>query len=98
MLVRCAYGAVVGMVLCNTGFLLSLDGLFWRSEETQKALLVLPLVSTGLGVVVVVLSAVMWWRRQGSLPARVYSSCVGLAAGLFAWFLHYWNFIGFHLE
>lgn len=97
VLVLPTYLAVVVMALCNAGFLLSLDGLFWRSEDTQRVLLVLPLISTGLGTIVILLSAAMWWRRWGSLAARVYFSCAGLVAGFFAWFLNYWNFIGFHL-
>ena len=39
----------------------------------------------------------MWWRRCGSLWGRLYYTTVALAAGLFAWFLSYWNFLGFHL-
>jgi CubicO group peptidase (beta-lactamase class C family) len=96
-LARHAYWAVVAMAVSNAGFLLGLDGLFWRGPATQRALLVLPLVSTGLGVVVLVVAAVLWWRRAGSLLIRLTCSLIAVATGLFAWFLSYWNFLGYHL-
>ncbi|HUT20313.1 MAG TPA: serine hydrolase [Anaerolineae bacterium] len=96
-LVRRAYWAIVAMAVLNAGFLLSLDGLFWRGPDTQRALLVLPLISTALGAGGLVLSAAMWGQRSGSLWGRFYYTFVALAAGLFAWFLSYWNFLGFHL-
>jgi CubicO group peptidase (beta-lactamase class C family) len=96
-LVRCVYWAVVGMVALNAAFLLSLLGIFWRGPAMQRALLFLPLVSTTLGLGLLILSTVLWWRRMGSPFARLYYAFVALYTLLFAWFLSYWNFLGFHL-
>jgi hypothetical protein len=59
--------------------------------------ILLPLVSTTLGLGVLILSAVLWRRKTGSPFARLYYTSVALCAVLFAWFLSYWNLLGFHL-
>jgi len=46
---------------------------------------------------VLVVAAALWRRRAGSLLTRVTYSLVAVSAGLFAWFLSYWNLLGFHL-
>ena len=96
LLVRCTYGPVVAMLVLNATFLISLDGFFWRSPGTMKTMLVLPLVSTGLGVGVLIVAGLLWWRRRGSLAGRVYYAVVALVAACFTWFLDYWNMLGFH--
>jgi len=97
LLMRCVYWSAALIFLLNAGFLISLDGFFWRSPATERAMLVLPLVSTALGAGVLISTAVMGWRKEGSIAGRLYGLLVALAAGLFAWFLNSWNLLGFHL-
>ena len=97
LLARRAYWLVVASFVLNAAFLLSLNGLFWRSPGTMKALLVLPLVSAGLGVALLVVTGWLWRRRAQLFVVRLYYSLVGLTALFFAWFLDYWNLLGFHL-
>ena len=76
-------------------FLISLIRIFWISRATMTAMLVLPLVSTSLTAVATVATALVWWRKSGSVLGRVYFSLVVLQGALFVLFLNYWNFIGF---
>jgi hypothetical protein len=62
-----------------------------------RALLVLPLVVTGLVVGSAGFAILAWARRLWSLPARLHYSAVALAGAGFIWFLWNWNLLGFRL-
>jgi hypothetical protein len=59
-------------------------------------LLVVPLVTTGLTVLLVLFTFHAWRANSWSFPARVHYSLVTVAALGFVWFLAYWNLLGFH--
>ena len=61
------------------------------------AMLVLPLIAACLGIGIWAVAAWMWWRKTPPLAGRVYYALVALVAVLFAWFLDYWNLLGFRL-
>ena len=37
----------------------------------------------------------VWWKGLWGLTARLHYTLVALAALAFAWFLNYWNLLGF---
>jgi CubicO group peptidase (beta-lactamase class C family) len=74
-------------------------GGFWEFQYGVPPALVLtlclPLAGVGLVPVFAVLTLLAWWRRAGSLLARLHLTLVFLAAAAFLPFLAFWNFLGF---
>lgn len=58
------------------------------------AVLLIPLVTTGLTGGLLALAALAWARRRGSLLERVHASVIGVAAVGFAGLLLFWNLLG----
>lgn len=62
-----------------------------------RALLILPLVTTGLAGGTLVCAALAWRRREWDVPARVHYTAIALGALGFTWFLAHWNLLGFRV-
>jgi len=61
-----------------------------------KALLWIPIVTTLLASVVLLLAVWAWRSRLWSVWNRLHYSLVAAAGLIFVWFFVYWNLLGFH--
>ena len=59
-----------------------------------RVLLVIPIITSILAVVLLILTAIAWVRRYGSLWGRLTYSFISLASVLFVLFAGYWNMLG----
>jgi hypothetical protein len=59
-----------------------------------KPLLLIPIIMSVLIVAMVILTVVIWMRREWSLAWRIYYSLVTIASIAFIWWLNSWNLLG----
>ena len=83
------------IVLIGLAAVLSDPALVMGEYARLRALLVLPLVTTGLTGGALVCTVLVWRRREWGLPARLHYTAVALGAVGFTWFLASWNLLGF---
>jgi hypothetical protein len=62
-----------------------------------RALLILPLVTTGLTGGTLVCAVLAWRCREWGPLARLHYTAVALGALGFTWFLAHWNLLGFRV-
>ncbi len=51
----------------------------------------IPIVLAGLGVVIVILTLLLWWKRYGRLGARIHYTLFALAVLEMLRLFYYWN-------
>ena len=59
-----------------------------------RVILVIPIITSLLSVVTLILTAIAWVRGQGSFAGRLTYSLIALASVLFVLFAGYWNMLG----
>jgi hypothetical protein len=60
-----------------------------------KIVLVLPLISTGLTIVALILTYFVWKNKYWTVCGRVQYALIMMASVVFLWFLNYWKLLGF---
>ena len=74
-----------------------LDELIFAVPKGLYAVLTLPLVALLLGALAVFLLVRVWRERYWTRAARLFHTAGVVAAIAFAWFLHYWNLLGYRI-
>ncbi|HEX9655069.1 MAG TPA: serine hydrolase domain-containing protein [bacterium] len=94
---------VLAMALCTLDllFLIGLHYMFDPAElrfgvpTALTALLVIPIITTGLAAALTTTTASLWKNNRGSLLQRLQFTVITMAAFAFTAFLDYWNLLGF---
>lgn len=71
--------------------------LFFGLPKIAIALLVLPPITTGLTLGLVILTVLAWKNQYYSIIGRLHYSLITVAAVGFIFFLNYWNLLGFRM-
>ncbi|HEY9829034.1 MAG TPA: serine hydrolase [Stenomitos sp.] len=71
--------------------------LFFGLPKMAIALLVIPPITTGLTLGLIILTVLAWKNKYYSLIGRLHYSLLTVAAVAFVFFLNYWNLLGFRL-
>jgi hypothetical protein len=69
--------------------------LFFGVSGIWKAILFIPILTTGLTILLPIFTVQVWRKNYWSLTGRLHYSLVTLAAIAFIPFLIYWNLLGF---
>jgi hypothetical protein len=83
----------MGLVLSQADFW----ELFFGLPITVITLLLIPPLTTGLTLGLLIFTVLVWKNQYDSLIGRIHYSLITLAAFGFISFLNYWNLLGFQL-
>lgn len=83
---------VIGLAVTHSG---GGEQLIYRVPPAFKVLLYLPLIALALLVVSIIYTILAWLKKYWTGCARLHYTLIVLAGILFAWFLNFWNLIGF---
>jgi len=99
---RWNHRVATGLSVINLIFLVAFAVLLVEVMETYLfpdsvyAVLVLPVISAVLTLVLFVLVAIGWIKKDGALKSRILASLFCCTAVAFVWFLSYWNLLGWN--